>query len=164
MVRVLFVCLGNICRSPTAHGVFQRLINESGLGDQVQVDSAGTAAWHEGKAPDSRSTKHAKARGYDLSALRARQAVTEDFERFDYILAMDEENLSNLSNIAPEHFQGKLMLLLDFIALAQGQSVPDPYYDSESGFENVLDLVESSCIKLLEQVKADLNSPKTVKD
>lgn len=152
-ISVLFVCLGNICRSPTAHGVFQKLVDDAGLNQQISVDSAGTAAWHAGKAPDARSSQHALQRGFDLSSLRARQAVTEDFERFDYIFAMDADNLHNLSAIAPAEHQGHLGLLLDFAEGVSEREVPDPYYGNGQGFERVLDLVENACTHLLANIK-----------
>ena len=152
MIRVLFVCLGNICRSPTAHGIFRKMVSDAGLDDCIKVDSAGTAGWHSGRKPDSRSCSHALKRHYDLSDLRARQAVTEDFARFDYILAMDSENLANLQSIAPSNYSGHLGLMLDF-----GESldidVPDPYYLAEQGFEQVLDLLEDACKALLTRIK-----------
>lgn len=155
MIKVLFVCLGNICRSPTAHGVFRQMVTDAGLSDQICIDSAGTAAWHEGKEPDARSSAHALKRDYDLSDLRARQAVAADFSRFDYILAMDKDNLNNLRKIMPEGFEGHLGLMLDFDDIGKesgGSEVPDPYYDGEQGFEQVLDLLERSCSRLLQHI------------
>ncbi|MGB0468500.1 MAG: low molecular weight protein-tyrosine-phosphatase [Pontibacterium sp.] len=155
--RVLFVCLGNICRSPTAHGVFQDLLNITGLGAQVVVDSAGTAAFHIGKAPDSRSVAAAKQRGYDLSGLRARQVSAADFNRFDYILAMDSSNLANLEALCPDDYRGHLGLFLDFTAL-EGHEVPDPYYGGQNGFDHVLDLVESASEGLLCRLRKEIRS------
>lgn len=155
MKKVLFVCLGNICRSPTAHGVFQALVNAQGLNDRILVDSAGTAAYHVGNPPDSRSTQTARKRGYDLSSLRARQALSVDFEQFDYILAMDRSNLDNLRELKPRHYQGHLGLFLDFGAMPE-REVPDPYYGGDAGFEHVLDLVESASEGLLEHIKKEL--------
>lgn len=153
MIKVLFVCLGNICRSPTAHGVFRKMVEDAGLGDKIHIDSAGTAAWHEGKEPDSRSSAHALRRDYNLSDLRARQIVAGDFSSFDYILAMDNDNLHNLGKLMPENFSGHLGLMLDFGGAIQEGEVPDPYYDGEQGFEHVLDLLEDSCMKLLDHIK-----------
>lgn len=154
MIKVLFVCLGNICRSPTAHGVFRQMVADAGLEGEIFIDSAGTAAWHEGKGPDARSVTHALRRNYDLSDLRARQVVADDFLKFDYILAMDEENLRNLHKIAPNTFTGHLGLMLEFgNAQKTQQEVPDPYYDGEQGFEQVLNLLERSCELLLEHIK-----------
>lgn len=156
MKKVLFVCLGNICRSPTAHGVFQSLVDAKGLSNQISVDSAGTAAYHIGNPPDSRSSAAARKRGYDLSTLRARQAVESDFETFDYILAMDQSNLMNLRAIEPDNYAGYLGLFLDFSSQPE-KEVPDPYYGGDSGFEHVLDLVESASEGLLEQIKKDFS-------
>ena len=157
MIRVLFVCLGNICRSPTAHGVFQSLVDQAGLSDKVFVDSAGTAAWHIGKSPDSRSMEHAERRGYDLSPLRARQAIETDFDQFDYVLAMDKENLSNLQAICPHGAKTAPQLFLyEFSKNFDELEVPDPYYGGEAGFEHVLDLVEDACEGLLTDIKKRL--------
>lgn len=154
-IKVLFVCLGNICRSPTAHGVFQYQVNQQGLNKIIEVDSAGTAGWHIGEAPDQRATRTAKQRGYDLSTLRARQVSEADFHRFDYILAMDKANLSELEALQPEDFQGELRLLLDFSdASVEHAEVPDPYYGSGDGFERVLDMVENACDGLLNSIIA----------
>lgn len=157
MIRVLFVCLGNICRSPTAHGVFRQMVENAGLADQVLVDSAGTAAWHIGKAPDQRSARHAALRGYDLSPLRARQAVADDFYQFDYVLAMDKENLLNLQQICPAGAPVEPRLLLaDFAQSFNQLEVPDPYYGGDAGFEQVLDLVEDACQGLLADIRKRL--------
>ncbi|MFT3930725.1 MAG: low molecular weight protein-tyrosine-phosphatase [Spongiibacteraceae bacterium] len=155
-VNVLFVCLGNICRSPTAHGVFQHLVNRHRLHDAIHIDSAGTGDWHIGHAPDKRSTAAALQRGYDLSVLRARQVSRHDFERFDYILAMDAQNLRDLQQIQPAHFRGELDLFLKYRELRHGaghlNEVPDPYYGGEEGFEQVLDLVEEAADGLLRAI------------
>ncbi len=143
MFKVLFVCLGNICRSPTAHGVFQSLVNQRGLSDKFVIDSAGTAAWHEGKSPDSRSQKHAQQRSYDLSFIEGRQVVSNDFEQFDYILAMDRSNLENLQALCPEQYLYKLKLFLVFSGCSEIE-VPDPYFGGSAGFDHVLDLVEAA--------------------
>lgn len=157
MIRVLFVCLGNICRSPTAHGVFRQMVENAGLADQVLVDSAGTAAWHIGKSPDQRSARHAALRGYDLSTLRARQAVADDFYQFDYVLAMDKENLLNLQQICPADAPVEPRLLLaDFAQSFNQLEVPDPYYGGDAGFEQVLDLVEDACQGLLADIRKRL--------
>ena len=146
--KVLFVCLGNICRSPTAHGVFEQLVQQRGLGSRIEVDSAGTASWHAGKAPDSRSIQAARKRGYPLEHLRARQAIVQDFDEFDVILAMDNNNLADLKALCPSHFTGHLGLFLDFAKHKETQ-VPDPYHGGEAGFEHVLDLVEDASEGLL---------------
>lgn len=158
MIKVLFVCLGNICRSPTAHGVFRKMVADAGLGDSILIDSAGTAAWHEGKSPDSRTVAHAAKRHYDLTDLRARQVTVDDFSNFDFILAMDKENLHNLRALMPKDFSGHLGLMLENSSPevnAKGaiDEVPDPYYDAEQGFELVLDLLEQSCAELLERIR-----------
>ena len=136
-VRILTVCLGNICRSPTAEAVLRRKLEVAGLGAQVEVDSAGTGSWHVGNAPDPRSRRHALRRGYDLSALRARCVQDADFVRFDFILAMDEDNLADLERLKPDGAPAQLQLF----ASAQ---VPDPYQGGVEDFERVLDLVESA--------------------
>ncbi|WP_054113984.1 low molecular weight protein-tyrosine-phosphatase [Marinagarivorans algicola] len=146
--KVLFVCLGNICRSPTAHGVFEQLIARRALGLRIVVDSAGTANWHSGKAPDSRSIQAAHKRGYALNHLRARQVIVQDFDEFDVILAMDNSNLEDLRELCPSHFTGHLGLFLDF-AKDRETEVPDPYHGGEEGFERVLDLVEDASEGLL---------------
>ncbi|MEH6473190.1 MAG: low molecular weight protein-tyrosine-phosphatase [Halopseudomonas sp.] len=155
-MAVLFVCMGNICRSPTAHGVFQRLVNERGLSAQIEVDSAGTAAFHIGHEPDHRSVKVAAGRGYDLRPLRARKAVAEDFHRYDYILAMDNENLRNLQSIIPDGARAQLKLFLDFSSQQQFSEVPDPYYGGARGFDLVLDLIENASAGLLDQLDSRL--------
>lgn len=154
-MRVLFVCLGNICRSPTAEGVMRHRLQQAGLAAQVAVDSAGTAAWHIGKAPDPRTCAAAAQRGYRLHELRARQVQAEDFARFDLILAMDHDNLRELQRLRPESAGAELDLLLCRGGLAEHE-VPDPYYGGSDGFERVLDLVESACERLIEQIRERL--------
>lgn len=151
MTRVLFVCLGNICRSPTAHGVFESLVKARGLDDLILIDSCGTGGWHIGESPDKRATAHAKKRGYDLSHLRARQVQSNDFNEFDYILAMDEANLRELDLLCPKDAKVIPQLFLSFGDYSETE-VPDPYYGGEQGFEHVLDLVESACEGLLEDI------------
>lgn len=151
MIRVLFVCLGNICRSPTAHGTFEMMLKRQCLTNKVLVDSAGTAAWHIGKAPDARSIAAAKQRGIELSHLRARQVTKEDFHQFDYILAMDRQNLASLQSICPENFSGRLTSLMSFTS-TETLDVPDPYYGGSEGFEKVLDLVTEACDSLLADI------------
>jgi len=153
MVKVLFVCLGNICRSPTADGVFRKLLADRGLTDRITVDSCGTGDWHIGKAPDQRAQAAASKRGYDLSVLRARTVHSGDFDQFDFILAMDESNLRDLLDMAPLHLHGKIRLFLEYAPNAGLTAVPDPYYDGDGGFEHVLDLVEEACDGLLETIK-----------
>ena len=143
--RVLMVCMGNICRSPTAEAVMRHRVLRDGLQHRIEVDSAGTHAWHSRNPPDERSIAHAARRGYDLTALRARRIEPEDFERFHLLLAMDEDNLAHLREACPAERQGRLRLLLDFAPEAPTRFVPDPYYGGAAGFERVLDLVESAC-------------------
>lgn len=154
-VSVCFVCLGNICRSPTAEGVFRALLKEEGLTDQVGVDSAGTAAYHEGERADARSRSFAKRRGYDLSSI-ARQFQVSDFSNFEYVLAMDKQNLSELeasltrAGLSCHH----LGLFRGFDPAApEGASVPDPYYGGDRGFEEVLDQCERACLGLIAHLK-----------
>ncbi len=153
--RVLFICLGNICRSPTAHGVFETLVAQHNLEHLIEVDSAGTAAYHIGNPPDIRSVSAAQQRGYELDHLRARQVTAQDFETFDYILAMDSENLDNLKSIAPANYQGYLGLFLSFGQCLESE-VPDPYYGGASGFDHVLDLVENASMGLLLNIQQAL--------
>lgn len=154
-MKVLFVCLGNICRSPTAEGVFRHKLRAAGLEHRVQVDSAGTGDWHVGKAPDNRTRQAALRRGYDLSAQRARQVEAADFQRFDLILAMDQSNLRNLEALRPADGCADLDLYLRRYALALDE-VPDPYYGGEDGFEQVLDLIEQASDALLIEIKGRL--------
>ncbi|UEG62954.1 low molecular weight protein-tyrosine-phosphatase [Stutzerimonas chloritidismutans] len=154
-MRILFVCMGNICRSPTAEGVFRQRVEQAGLGSRIEIDSAGTGDWHVGKAPDSRACAAAGKRGYQLTALRARQVQPEDFLRFDLILAMDHDNLARLEALRPEASRAELDLLLRRYDLARGV-VPDPYYGETDGFEEVLDLLEEACDVLLVELKGRL--------
>lgn len=158
MVKVLFVCLGNICRSPTAHGVLEHKLAMAGLSDLVEVDSAGTAAWHVGKQPDLRSQEAARKRDYDLSHLRARQAIAGDFLEFDYVLAMDYENLENLKSIVPadQDIKSEPELFLEKYSSLGLIEVPDPYYGGDSGFESVLDMVENACDNLILDIQSKL--------
>jgi protein-tyrosine phosphatase len=153
MVKVLFVCLGNICRSPTADGIFQKLVVDAGLTKRISVDSAGTAGWHQGKAPDPRTVSAALKRGFDLSSLRSRQVKRSDFNEFDYILAMDKENLADLYLLRSEDFTGHLGLFLEFSQQKNHTCVPDPYHGGAAGFELVLDLVEEASRGLLQTIR-----------
>jgi protein-tyrosine phosphatase len=141
---ILFVCTGNICRSPTAEGVFRSLCKEAGV--ELRIESAGLGDWHVGDPPDERSLHHARQRGYDLSAQRARQVSAKDFEEFDLILAMDRGHLRSLQAMSPTRHHAKIRLFV------QGRDVPDPYYGGADGFERVLDLVEERCRALLEEL------------
>lgn len=152
-VRVLFVCLGNICRSPTAHGLFLKQLDEAGLSGRVEVDSAGTGHWHIGKAPDARATQAAAARGVDLTSLRARLVSAEDFQTFDYVLAMDHSNLRDLQAMSPDGHKAHLRLFLDFARDSDTEEVPDPYYGGDQGFEQVLDLVQDASRGLLQHLR-----------
>jgi protein-tyrosine phosphatase len=154
-MRVLFVCLGNICRSPTAEGVLRAKLEQAGLAAQVEVDSAGTSDWHVGKPADSRTRQAAQRRGYDLSTLRGRQVQVADFAEFDLILAMDEHNLQDLQQLQPADGKAELDLLLRRYQLAVDE-VPDPYYGGEYGFEQVLDLIEQACARLVSEIKEGL--------
>lgn len=157
MVKVLFVCLGNICRSPTAEGVFRHLVSqEKILSKQIEIDSAGTAAYHKGEPPDVRAQQAAKKRGIDLSRIRARGVQATDFESFDLILAMDKANLQNLRDICPEQYQHKIQLFLSYSNSVNGEEVPDPYYGHAKGFEHVLDLVEAASQGLIASLKTQL--------
>ena len=159
-VAILMVCMGNICRSPTAEAVLRHKLVQRGLADHVRVDSAGTHAWHTGEAPDHRSRNHAARRGYDLTGLRARLVQASDFERFDLLLAMDDGNLANLVAACPAAHHPKLRLLMEFAPKGWAREVPDPYGSGPEGFEQVLDLVESACEGLLphlRQLKAAKN-------
>lgn len=154
-MRVLFVCLGNICRSPTAEGVLRHQLTEAGLADVIEVASAGTGDWHVGKQPDSRTRRAAQLRGYDLSSQRAQQVRVEHFNEYDLILAMDKSNLANLQSLRPGHASAELDL---FLRRYEGaiDEVPDPYYGGEQGFEQVLDLIEAACRGLVIELKGRL--------
>ncbi len=149
---VLFVCMGNICRSPTAEGDFRHHVEAAGLSDNIEIDSAGTHAYHVGEPPDRRARAAAERRGMSLEGIRARRVSTTDFERFDYIIAMDEDNLYRLRKEAPDNHSAELRLFLDFAAGVETE-VPDPYYGGTAGFERVLDLVEDASRGLLEALK-----------
>lgn len=149
---VLFVCMGNICRSPTAEGVFTQLAQQAGLLSQLEIDSAGTYGYHTGEPPDYRSQQAAAARGVDLSGLRARQVEAKDFQHYDYLLAMDRENLRALQRMAPPNQLHKIHLFLDFAPHLPEREVPDPYYGGPQGFEQVLDLVEAASQGLLAEM------------
>ena len=149
-IDVLFVCMGNICRSPTAEGVFRKVVTDAGMDDHIRVDSAGTHAYHENEPPDRRARAAAERRGIMLDRIRARRFTIADFERFDHILAMDTDNLLILERSAPEAHRSKVKLFLEFAGVGRGTEVPDPYYGGAAGFERVLDLVEDASRALLE--------------
>jgi protein-tyrosine phosphatase len=153
---VLFVCMGNICRSPTAEGVFRRVAQREGMLPRLTIDSAGIGNWHAGDRPDTRATAHAQRRGYDLTPLRARQVSRDDFARYGWILAMDRQNLRDLEALKPADYPGNLALLLDFAPHIAVREVPDPYFGGPQGFEEVLDLIESACTLLLTRIRAEL--------
>ena len=155
-ISVLFVCLGNICRSPTAEGVFRKKIEQHGLLDRVTIDSAGTSDWHIGSLPDKRTIQAAKNRGYDLSSLRGRQVTHEDLLTFDYVLAMDGDNLALLISMDIEP-SAKVELFLKYGDANDIVDVPDPYHDGEEGFEQVLNLVEQACDGLLSEIQQQLD-------
>jgi protein-tyrosine phosphatase len=152
-VSVLFICMGNICRSPTAEGVFRDKVKQAGLNVDIHIDSAGTHDYHVGNPPDSRAQDAARGRGYDLSDLRGRQVNKQDFEVFDYILAMDKDNLSLLLKNCPAHQQHKVRRLLSFSQRFHNLDVPDPYYGGRDGFDNVLDMVEDAALGLIAAIK-----------
>lgn len=151
---VLFVCLGNICRSPTAQGVFEQRLAQSSLAGRVRVDSAGTGAYHLGAPADPRAREAAGQRGYRLDALRARRVTAEDFQRFDWILAMDAGNLADLETMRPAGARARLGLFMDLLEQPPQREVPDPYYGGEAGFEAVLDLCEAASDALLRRLEA----------
>jgi protein-tyrosine phosphatase len=152
-IRILFVCMGNICRSPTAEGVFAKLVKEAGLEHAIASDSAGTADYHVGEAPDPRACASAAQRGYDLKDLRARQVARGDFEKFDYVLAMDEQNLWELKRVCPPEFLPKLHMFTEY-ASRGACDVPDPYYGGPQGFEAMYTILHRSCEGFLEAVTA----------
>ena len=154
-ISILFVCMGNICRSPTAEGVFRHHIVEAGLDDRIEIDSAGTHAYHAGEPPDRRAQAAAERRGFSLSGIRARRVRADDFERFTYVIAMDRDNHASLAEVAdPEHHE-KIRLFLDYTSGPETE-VPDPYYGGTTGFERVLDLVEDASRGLLDELRRRL--------
>lgn len=154
MIRVLFVCLGNICRSPLSQGVFEELLRREGLQDEVEVDSAGTGAYHLGEPPDRRARQTAARRGIDLDGQRARQIQPEDCDSFDYILVMDRENLDSVGLSCATGGRAKVALFMDYAPQASEREVPDPYFGGGEGFEHVMDLIEEASQGLLKEIKA----------
>ncbi len=155
-VSVLFVCMGNICRSPTAEGVFRKIVADAGLESLVEIDSAGTHAYHAGEAPDQRATAAAQRRGFDLSGQRARRVTAEDLLRFDYVLAMDRDNQEMLLAAALDEQRQRIRLFMEFGSDPSRSEVPDPYYGGALGFERVLDLVEDASRGLLQEIQRRL--------
>ena len=153
MIKILFVCMGNICRSPTAHGVMQHLLDKRSLNTHIQIDSAGTHAYHVGEQSDRRSRAKAKQKGVDMEFIRARKISVADYDEFDYILAMDAQNLELITSYAPKHHKSNLCLFLDFAVNAgktNRSEVPDPYYGESDGFEDVFQLVTLGCEAIME--------------
>ncbi|MCK4675635.1 MAG: low molecular weight phosphotyrosine protein phosphatase [Gammaproteobacteria bacterium] len=157
MIKVLFICMGNICRSPTAEGVFRYKVEQASLDNKISIDSAGTHAYHVGNPPDTRAQKAALKRNIDLSSLRARRVSSDDFSAFDYIVAMDDSNKEDLLSICPAGYEDRVHLFLDF-AESNETEVPDPYYGQGRGFEVVLNLVEDAADGLLKHIDVNSNS------
>jgi len=158
--RILFVCLGNICRSPMAEGVFRRVAADAGVAHLFEIDSAGMGDWHKGDAPDSRAQKAAKSRGVDISAQSARKVELEDFDTYDLVLAMDGSNIADLHDIAPHAARPKIRRFLDYAPHLGAQDVPDPYYGGPEGFDHVLDLIEAAAEGLLADLMGETNDAK----
>lgn len=152
-VRILFVCIGNICRSPTAEAVFRARVEEAGLAQHILIDSAGTHDYHIGNPPDARTQRTASKRDYDMSMLRGRQVVAADFTRFDYVLAMDHANLAILRRLCPQDRHERVGLFLQYAKQHEEREVPDPYYGGAGGFERVLDMVEDAAEGLLWHIR-----------
>jgi len=156
-VGILFICMGNICRSPTAEGMFRALVEQAGLAGVVEIDSAGTHGYHVGAMPDQRAQRAARDQGYRLDQLRARQVEQRDFERFDLLLAMDYDNLDELRAACPPGAEDKLHLLMEFAPHTGVDEVPDPYYGGREGFELVLKLLRGGCEGLLKHIREDVD-------
>lgn len=156
-IRVLFVCLGNICRSPTAEGVFRQHLQRHGLADRVEVDSCGTGNWHVGSAPAERARRAASGRGVDIGHLRARQFRPEDLDTFHYVLAMDRQNLADIRDVWLQQGGTEPRLFLDYLGEGDEAEVPDPYYGGDDGFDRVLDLIHGASEGLLDDIRARLD-------
>ncbi len=155
VTKVLFVCMGNICRSPTAEGVFRHMVSQRGLDHAFDIDSAGTHDYHLGHAPDVRSQAHAKAKGYDISGLRSRLITAQDMQHFDRVLVMDERNYDLVQALSPAVHRPKIQLLTDYCIELEADHVPDPYYGGDAGFARVMSIIEDACHGLLN----DLTTP-----
>ena len=155
-LRILMVCMGNICRSPLAQGVLEHRLREEGLGGRVEVDSAGTGAWHAGEPPDARGRRTATARGLDISGQRAREIEASDFDRFDLVLCMDQRNRAELLRRCPPALHGRIRLLLEYAPELRVREVPDPYYEQLAGFDKVVDMIELAVEGLIDDVKTRL--------
>lgn len=153
MIKVLFVCTGNICRSPTADGVFRTIVEAAGLSEKIAVDSCGLSAYHVGELADPRSREMAQSRGYNLNDIRSRKIKPGDYVQFDYILAMDDGHLHDMRRQAPAANHHKIELFLDYHPDMAGKSVPDPYYGGANGFSNVFDMIEQTSNKLLDHIR-----------
>ena len=163
MIKVLFICMGNICRSPTAEGVFRFLLRQHGLGASVEVDSAGTHGYHVGESPDPRTQRAAASRGYDLSTIRARKVAPQDLEYFDLILAMDKNNLQALQRMCPPQLAGRLRLFMSYARNFDDEEVPDPFYGLGHGFDLVIDMVEDASMGLIQELKSQLSASPSAK-
>ncbi|OCK07186.1 protein-tyrosine phosphatase [Thalassospira sp. 11-3] len=153
VIKVLFVCTGNICRSPTADGIFKTMVSKAGMDDAIKVDSCGLSGYHAGEQADPRSREMAASRGYDLSLIRSRKITSSDYSEFDYILAMDDGHLADMQNQCPSQYRDKLELFLDYHPNRKGQSVPDPYYGGANGFKSVFDMIEETSGALLIHIR-----------
>jgi protein-tyrosine phosphatase len=156
MPKLLFVCTGNICRSPTAEGVLRHYVHKQGLSNEILLDSAGTQGYHIGAAPDPRSVDAAAQRGFDISALRARRLEAGDFQEFDLILGLDNSHMQHLQEIAPKNAKAELALFLEYAGVTKEKEVPDPYYGNRKHFEYVLDLVEAAALPLIHKIKQEV--------
>jgi protein-tyrosine phosphatase len=152
-VKVLFVCMGNICRSPTAHGVFQSKVDADGLAEKILVDSAGTHSYHIGSPPDMRSQATAQSRGVELGKLKARRFSTEDFGEFDYLIGMDRSNMADMLAIKPDDANARVHLMLDYSSKFEQQEIPDPYFGND-GFDLVFDMIDDAAIGLLREIRS----------